>query len=75
MQQQVLDHHEHEIDNNNEDDEDYDDDDDEDADDNSDGDDDDEKVNLPMVGCQLERRILAATSSGNYLQASSSLST
>ena len=66
MEQKVLDH---DIDDNNEDDDHCDDDekgDDDVADDNRD-DDDDDKLNLPMVGRQLKRRILTSASSGDYL--------
>ena len=64
MEQKVLDYHN---------DEDHEDDNDDNEDDDGgnldDENDDDEKVNLPMVGRQLERRILAAASSRNYLMA------
>ena len=77
LEQQVLDHHDHDVEDQ-EDDDDLKDghDDDKNADDDDDGSDDhdddiedDDKVNLPMVGRQLERRILAAASCGDHLKA------
>ena len=82
LEQQVLDHHDHDVEDQEDDDDlkdGHDDDKNADDDDDDSGDldedsDDDDKVNLPMVGRQLERRILAAASSRNYLQALSSSS-